>query len=287
MVSGAGGFIGGHLAHGMSGRGHEVTALVRRGRPALLERQPGLRIEQVDLIETERPLAGPYDAILHCAAAIPSAVHDDNELARINVESSRRIFAAALSISAPVVIFFSSMSVYGRIDADVVNDSTPVRDPNEYGRSKLECERLLDDFSRMHPGLRALSIRLPGVVGPGSHNNFLSDIKARLFAGSSVVVRNPEARFNNVVHIHDLERFVAHLLNALPSGHRLVNVASEEPLPIRDVVGILKTASGRAGQVRYESGGRPFLISNDSARGFGYQPATVRDSVERFARDPA
>jgi nucleoside-diphosphate-sugar epimerase len=287
LISGAGGFVGGHLVCGMSSRGHEVIALVRQNRPVALERQPGVRIVQIDLAQASHLPAGPYDAVVHCAAAIPSAVHDEGELMRINVESSRRIFDQALSATSPAIIFCSSMSVYGHLDDDVVDEATPLRDPNAYGRSKLECERLLDDLSQAHSGLRALSIRLPGVVGPGSHDNFLSDTKARLAVGEQVVVRNPRALFNNVIHIDDLERFVEHLLGSLPAGHRVATVASEQPLPIREVVEILEAATGRAGQVRYEFGGRPFLISSERARTLGYDPATVRDSVDRFAHKSA
>jgi nucleoside-diphosphate-sugar epimerase len=279
--------VGGHLARGMSSRGHEVIALVRRTSPIALERQPGVRIVPIDLAHASHLPAGPYDAVVHCAAAIPSAVHDDDELMRINIESSRRIFDQALSATSPAIIFCSSMSVYGHVDDDVVNEATPPRDPNAYGRSKLECERLLDELSRAHSGLRALSIRLPGVVGPGSHDNFLSDTRARLAAGEQVVVRNPQSLFNNVIHIDDLGRFVEHLLGSLPAGHRVATVASGQPLPIRDVVEILEAATGRAGKFRYEFGGHPFLISSERARALGYDPATVRDSVGRFARNSA
>ena len=158
------------------------------------------------------------------------------------------------------------------------------REPNAYGRSKLECERQLAELSHAHSSLRALSIRLPGVVGPGSHDNFLSDTMARLAAGERVVVRNPDALFNNVVHIDDLARFVGALLGSLPRGHRATTIGAENPLPIRDVVGILEAAAGRSGAVRYEHEGHPFLVSNEYAKSLGYRPATVRDSVERFAR---
>lgn len=100
LISGAGGFVGGHLARGMSRCGHDVTALVRRTRPIALERQPGVRIAQIDLALASHLPAGPYDAVVHCAAAIPSAIHDDDELMRINIESSRRIFDQALSATS-------------------------------------------------------------------------------------------------------------------------------------------------------------------------------------------
>ncbi len=209
---------------------------------------------------------------------------DDAELVRVNVEGSRRLFEHAVLTGADTIIFCSSMAVYGRVDVDIVDGDTPSYDANAYGHSKLACERLLADLSRAHSHLRAVSIRLPGVVGPGSHDNFLSDTMARLVAGETAVVRNPDALFNNVVHVDDFVCFADTLLASVPRGHRAITIGAETPMPIREVVAIMEAAAARSGAVRYERGGRPFLISSDQARLLGYRPASVRDSVERFAR---
>jgi nucleoside-diphosphate-sugar epimerase len=283
LVTGAGGFVGRHLAVSLARNGHDVTALLRRMQPSALDQQAGVNIACADLGQAEIPLAGPFDALVHCAAAIPSAVPDDFELTRINIEGARHVFEHALQAGAATIIFCSSMAVYGCIDKEVVDPDTPVQDATAYGRSKLICEHLLADLSRAHPKLCAVSLRLPGVVGPGSHHNFLSDTMARLIAGQDVIVRNADAPFNNVVHIDDLADFVATLLRSLPVGHRAMTIGAKHSLPIRAVVGILEAAAGRPGAARYEGGGGSFLISNEAAKSLGYRPASVRDSVRRFA----
>jgi UDP-glucose 4-epimerase len=284
LITGAGGFIGRQLALAMARYGHEVVALMRRRQVSALDQKLGISIECADLAQTDPLPIGPFDAILHCAAAIPSAVSDDAELTRINVEGSRRLFDHVLDAGAGTIIFCSSMAVYGRIEEDVfVDPDTPVREPGAYGRSKLAGERLLAELCATHAHLRTVSIRLPGVVGSGSRHNFLSDTIARLAAGDEVFARNPDALFNNVVHVDDLAVFAKTLLRSLPTGHRAITVGARRPLPIRVVVGMLEAAVGRAGAARYQSGGRSFLISSEAARSLGYRPASVRDSVQRFA----
>jgi UDP-glucose 4-epimerase len=287
LISGAGGFVGRHLAAATARAGHDVVALMHRTWPPALAKEPRVRLERADLAAADILPAGPFDALIHCAAAIPSVVPDDAELMRINVEAARRLFDHALRGGARIVIFCSSMAVYGRIEEEVVEVSTPVREPNAYGQSKLEGERFLNELSRAHPSLRALSLRLPGVVGLGSHDNFLSDTMARLLTGEEVIARNPDALFNNVVHIDDLARFTYDLLGTLPEGHRVVTIAADDPQPISDVVRIMEVAAARVGAVRYERAGRTFLISNVEAFALGYRPATVRDSVRRFAETRA
>ena len=284
LVSGAGGFVGGHLAVALAVGGHEVVALVRRSRPAILERSQRIFVARADLAGTEALPAGPFDAVIHCAAAIPSAVPEAQDLVRINVEGSQRLFEHAIKAGTNVVVFCSSMAIYGRIDADMVDRDTPINEPRPYGRSKLVSEEKLSELCRDHSGLRALSIRLPGVVGPGSHDNFLSDTLRRLAAGQTASVRNAHAPFNNVVHIDDLAHFACTLLETLPPGHRATTIGAVEPLPIREVVGLLQVAAAPGAAVRYREEGHSFLISNDHAQTLGYRPATVRDAVERFVR---
>jgi nucleoside-diphosphate-sugar epimerase len=284
LVSGAGGFIGRHIALAMARRGHDVVALVRRTWPAILAQQQDLRVERVDLAAIEGRLpAGFFDAVVHCAAAIPSAVPDDLELTRVNIEGTRRLFQHAIDVGVDTIIFCSSMAVYGRIAVDVVDPDTPINDPSAYGRSKLAGERLLAGLCQTRPSLRALSIRLPGVVGVGSHHNFLSDTITHLFAGRRVDVRNPDALFNNAIHIDDLADFVAIVLATLPRGNRVTTIAAAEPVSIRHVVEILHDAAGGRGTIRYRREGHSFLISSEDARALGYQPAATRDVVRRFA----
>ena len=237
----------------------------------------------MDLAAAEPLPAGPFDALIHCAGAIPSTVPDEAELSRINVQGSRRLFEHAVKSGATIIVFCSSMAVYGRVAADVVDPDTPVDEPGAYGRSKLESEAKLAELSSANTGLRALSIRLPGVVGPGSHDNFLSDTMRRLAAGETISVRNPDALFNNVVPIDDLAHFADTLLKALAPGHRVTTIAATDPLPVREVVGILQDAAGGVGEVHYQHEGHSFLISSEHARSLGYRAPTVRDAVQRFA----
>jgi nucleoside-diphosphate-sugar epimerase len=285
LISGAGGFVGRHLAVALASSGHDVVALVRRAPPTEIENHIRINIAQADLTVAQQVLpAGVFDALIHCAAAIPRAAPDETELMRINREGSRRVFEHAVKSGAGIIVFCSSMAVYGRVVEDLVGPDTPVNGPGAYGRSKLASESELAELCRGHAGLRALSIRLPGVVGPGSHDNFLSETMAVLAAGGTANVRNPDALFNNVVHVDDLALFVEALLSTLPRGHRVTTIAAADTLPVRKVIGLLQIAAGPGAAVRYREEGHSFLISSEHARTIGYRPATVHDAVQRFAK---
>lgn len=285
LVTGAGGFVGRHMAKALAGRGWQVLAGVHRQRPIEFDGVAGIEIVQADLADAQ-PLAfeGACEAIVHCAAALPSAVPNANELFRQNVEGMRRVLEWAHEAGSRTVLYCSSMSAFGRIDVDLVTPDVPVADPDAYGRSKLEGERLLRDFAATS-GVRALSVRLPGVVGAGSHHNFLSNLVTAIRGDRPLVVRNPSALFNNIVHIDDLTGFFAELLHTLQPGHRMTTIAADGPMTISAAVSQLCAAAGREGRITYEEGGRSFLICPESARALGYRVPTVEDSIHRLARD--
>lgn len=285
LVTGAGGFIGGVVARHLAGIGHQVIANVHRRAPITMPGLPGIELWPGDM----REAAGwdlVFDALVHCAAALPSRIADPDLLFAINVEGVRALLTCARRCGAGRVVNLSSMSVYGPISVPVVNESTPCRPGDAYGRGKLAAEGLVGDWAAESPGRHAVSLRLPGVVGAGSHDNFLSSVVARVAASQKVAAANPASRFNNVLCGAALAKFVEHLLSGMPTGHRAFPLAAESDLTVQEVLEILLAALGRPLDVTFREDPRPaFLIGNDAAKAVGYRPESVRGSLESYAAE--
>jgi UDP-glucose 4-epimerase len=281
VVTGAGGFIGGVVAHRLAKQGFTVTAITRRAGAQSLGH---LTYRHADLT---RPDALPerFDAVVHCAAETPARCPDPVALYASNVAAMRHVCERALQASARVVLFTSSMSVYGTISVPVVTENTPPQDPDAYGRSKLEGERILaETAARGLPS--ALSIRLPGTVGRGSHDNFLSHALERILAGEAVTARHKDALFNNIVYVGDLADFLAKWIASPRPGYAVTNIAACDPIRIGDLFSLLFAHAGKPEQITFsEDGKAPFQISLEHVIRLGYRPATVRDSMAAFVRD--
>jgi nucleoside-diphosphate-sugar epimerase len=286
VVTGAGGFVGGFVARWLAARGCEVTAVSRRPAEPALAIASRLTWREADLRSPES-LPPRFEALIHCAAETPERCPEPDNLYHRNMEVSRSVFDQAMAARAQSVVFLSSMSAYGAIAVPVVTEDLPPLDLDAYGRTKRDSEVLLQScVERGRPS--ALAIRLPGTVGKGSHDNFLSLALARVLKGEAVKGRNPESLFNNVVYVGDLAAFLgAWIANPKP-GYAVTNLAATDPLPMREVLAVLFACAGRKARFVFEEGGRkPFLISLERALSLGYRPSTVKASIESFVRDSA
>jgi len=283
VVTGAGGFVGGFLARRLASRDCVVTAITRRPEDddGVI---PGLTWRRADLRE---PGALPrrFDVLLHCAAEIPARCPEPMALYQRNLDVASKIFGEAVAAGARTVVFTSSMSVYGSIAVPVVAENTQPQDPDPYGRAKWDAERLLE--ACVGRGLfSGLSIRLPGTVGRGSHDNFLSHALERILADDAIRGRHKDALFNNIVYVGDLADFLATWIASPRAGYHVTNIAACEPIRIGEMFSWLFACAGKPERITFtEDGKTPFQISLECAVALGYRPATVRDSVAAFVRD--
>jgi nucleoside-diphosphate-sugar epimerase len=283
VVTGAGGFVGGFLARWLAERGCAVTAMTRRDC-AEAKALPGLIWRKGD-VRAHGALPERFDVLLHCAAEIPARCTDPKCLYQDNLDLARASFEQAGAAGVRTIVFTSSMSVYGAITAPVVEEETPPRDPDDYGRAKRDAERLLE--ACVGRGLfSGLSIRLPGTVGKGSHDNFLSHALGRILAGEAINGRHKDALFNNIVYVGDLADFVSSWIASPRPGYHVSNIAARDPMAIGDMFSWLFACAGKPERIVYSDEGKaPFQISLARAMALGYHPATVRDSVAAFVRD--
>src|ERR1700729_1117183 len=95
LVTGATGFLGGHLVDCLLDEGHEVVALCREDEPELQER--GVTIARGDVLDrasVERAAEGCH-GVFHCAGKVSRDPKDAEELYKLHVEGTRTVVAAS------------------------------------------------------------------------------------------------------------------------------------------------------------------------------------------------
>jgi UDP-glucose 4-epimerase len=107
------------------------------------------------------PLLRGADAVVHLAWLLMPSHHPD-EMRRVNVQGSRRVFDAALAEGVPVLVHASSVGTYapGPDRARVGEDHPHTGiSSSVYSRHKAEVEGMLDELEREHPERRVVRVR--------------------------------------------------------------------------------------------------------------------------------
>jgi UDP-glucose 4-epimerase len=285
LVTGVSGFVGSHVARHLARNGFAVTGLCRKelGLGADLAGADAVRLIKADLAELER-LPDGCQAVVHAAASSAWTGITHDAVVRDNVVATRRLLELAERAGCRGFVFLSSMSVYGAIDASVVDERTRIVDPDVYGASKYLGERLLEERRARLPGL---ALRLPGVVGRGARRNWLASTAERLRKGEPATLFNPDAPFNNAVHVDDLAALIARALARGWQGYDLLVLGARGQLAVRAVVERLAAGMGVPARLAVQPPTKPaFLLSSAKAiRDWGYDPMEIGALVDRFARE--
>src|SRR5271155_5693511 len=95
LVTGATGFLGGHLAEQLRREGHEVVALCREEEPERGAR--GIRVLRGDVLDREsvEGAAERCEGVFHCAGMVSRDPEDAEALHRLHVEGTRNVIAAS------------------------------------------------------------------------------------------------------------------------------------------------------------------------------------------------
>lgn len=286
LVTGATGFLGRHISCLLAQDGHIVHALARDTDRLLHLREaiPNITLIPSDISDKGTlPSNLNIDFIVHCAALSPSAGAGQAELSHTNVTGTENMARLAIESKIHLFINMSSVSVYGDVRGEVT-ETAGHNNPDEYGISKFEAERVLRSAAGK---LNSVSFRLPGVVGEGAHNIWLSDVLRKLREGSDVDIFNPNALFNNVVHVNTVYRFCMMLSEKFIGGVDEMNLASSQPLPIHGIVNQLKKGMQSSSRVieKTTNAGSFHVNITKAVKDFDFPALTTQATLRKYIND--
>jgi nucleoside-diphosphate-sugar epimerase len=253
LVTGAGGFIGGHAVAALRGRSFEVHGVSSRPRPASGD---GLTWHQADLLDP-RASAELIDRVrpshlLHLAWDVrPGAwMGAGGHIAWLKAGLSLlESFAAAGGTRA---VMAGSCAEYDWNAGVCSEETTPLVPATLYGAAKLALGTVLPVFARQ-AGISAAWARIFFTFGPGEHPNRLvaSVIKSVLAGEPAACSDGRQAR--DFLYVADVGDALATLLESPLVG--AVNVGSGQPLAVADLARRIGALMGRPDLI--DLGARP------------------------------
>jgi NAD dependent epimerase/dehydratase len=177
LVTGAGGFIGSHLAERLVQEGARVRAFVRynsRGDEGLLELLPKELHDKVEVTsgdlrdgEAVRAAMRGVDVVFHLGAliAIPYSYRHPREVVETNVLGTLNVIMAARDLGTPRVVHTSTSEVYGTALYVPIDEDHPLQGQSPYSASKIGADKITESFYRSF-GLPVATLRPFNTYGP-------------------------------------------------------------------------------------------------------------------------
>jgi UDP-glucuronate 4-epimerase len=251
VVTGAAGFIGSQLAHGLVARGHDVLGIdcfTDYYDPAVKEENAaGLEILRVDLARDEIDLSG-YDGVFHLAGQ--PGVRSFGDIFDLyltrNVLASQRLFEAAARDGARVV-FSSSSSVYGSAETYPTTEETVPAPISPYGITKLASEHLARATAASF-GLDVVVLRYFNAYGPRQRPDMaFTRIAFALAEGRPFDLFGDGGQTRSFTYVGDV---VEATIRAMDAGTGTYNVGGGTEISLRDAIAMFESIAGRSLDVR-------------------------------------
>lgn len=282
MVTGAGGFIGGHLTAALVRGGARVRAFLRynsRGDLGTLTWfEPSLvgevEVQFGDLRDVEsvvRAVRGT-EIVFHLAAqiAIPYSYVNPRDFFETNVIGSLNVAQAALDHGVSHVVHASTSEVYGTAQHVPITEDHPLEAQSPYSASKVGADKLMDSFHRAY-ALPMTIVRPFNTYGPHqSARAVVPTIISQALASDRLRLGSLEPR-RDLTYVTDTAAgFIAAGTEDATIG-RTIQLGTGEDVSVGEIV-------EKVGEVL----GKPLTVERDEHR---VRP--VNSEVQRLVSSPA
>ena len=300
FVTGATGFIGGHVARKLRARGDDVAILARSPAKARALHELGCEVIEGDLSDRaaiERGVEGS-DAVFHVAATykvgIPAS--ERGAMHEANVGGTERVLDAPAQPGVARIVYVSTGNVYGNTKGHVVDEAYVRPQPpdflSQYDRTKYEAHQLA--LERIAKGAPIVIVMPGGVYGPDDPSELgnmidqarTGKLKLRLFPSTGFNYVHVEDVADGILLAHDKGRIgepynvagqrstigelvdkVSALVGRKPPRATMPPALMKAAIPVGPLVGKLLGFPPNLAELIRTSDGVTFWMSDEKARG--------------------
>ena len=257
LVTGAAGFIGGHLCEALLEEGHEVVGLDdfssgKRENAALLARHAKFSLVEgtiADPFSVARAVAGS-SRVFHLAAipSVPLSMAEPERTTAVNIGGTVNVLEQAHNAGVARVVLACSCAAYGDGPEQPKHESLQPRPMSPYAAQKIACELLAQTWTRAY-GLPCVALRFFNVYGPrqdprSEYAAAIPRFTTRLLAGERPIVFGDGLQTRDFVHVSDVVRANQLAAVAAKAPGEVINVASGRSSSLVELIATLREAIG-------------------------------------------
>jgi nucleoside-diphosphate-sugar epimerase len=241
LVTGGAGYFGTTIVEKLAARGERVRILDIHDA----EVPAGVEKVRADIRDARAVEQACEDVVVihHNVALVPLA-KDKEAFFEVNEGGTKNLLEAARKKKVQKVVNMSSSAIFGAPDKNPVDDDTPLRPGEDYGKAKLAGEELCREFARQ--GLDVTTIRPRTIMGHG-RLGIMQILFEWIREGKNIPVLGRGDNLYQFVHADDLAD--ACLKAAERPGPATYNVGAEKFGTMRETLESLCRHAGTGSRV--------------------------------------
>lgn len=167
-LTGATGFLGGHLTRRLLDEGHEMAILARDAGKARLFEGNVVRTVVADITDRAAvaELVAGADCVVHLVSNFRTASGPPESYRRINVDGTRTVLEAAREAGVRRFVHCSTIGVHGHVAHTPADEDAPFNPGDLYQETKLEAEQLCRRMIS-ETDMEIVIVRPCSMYGPG------------------------------------------------------------------------------------------------------------------------
>lgn len=271
IVTGGAGFLGNHLCRALSKAGHSLKVID-------LKKNPEFETIIADVRDSEKmkELINDAEVVFHLASLIEAgeSVEKPDKYVDYNINGTLSVLEAMRLNGVKTFVFSSSAAIYGEPLQVPIKEDDRTIPINPYGMTKLAMEGLLRSYVEAH-GFTGVALRYFNLYGPEEHHepetHAIPRFIEQVYKGDEVTVWGDGSHQRDYVYIEDIVDAHLKTLNLIeqkPGKYHYINLSTEKPSSVVDVVTIIEQTMNKKANIKYHSPrpGDPLKLYADASK---------------------
>jgi len=263
VVTGGAGFVGRSVVDSLLESGEKVTIFDNFSNSFKAEIQSLLK-KGASHVEgdirnyqnLERGLS-KCDTVIHLAAQIDvqKSIINPKENYEINVEGTKNLLKACLKQNVQNIIAASSAAVYGMPSELPLIESSPTIPLSPYGESKLEMEKLIQDFSKKH-NLNSICLRFFNIYGKGQTDAYagvITKFMKNIREDKPLIIFGDGSNTRDFIFIEDVVNSIKNTIEKIQGKKGVFyNIATGNHSTILQLAETMLSISGKKLEIKFD-----------------------------------
>jgi len=263
FVTGGAGFIGSALVKSFLEKNYEVTIFDNFSNSSkhkishLLKNGAFLIEGNITNYDSIEKTLDDCNIVIHLAAqiSVEESIKKPELTRSINVEGTKNLLRACVAKKVNKIILASSAAVYGQPKDLPLTESSPISPISPYGQSKVEMEKLLEEFSKNYD-LNGISFRFFNIYGKDQTDEYagvITKFMKKISENKPLIIFGDGSNTRDFISIDDVIDSIHNAIKNIEGKKgNCYNIATGNYISIKELAELMLSISGKNLDIKYE-----------------------------------